>query len=137
MKILLFTIILIFTSFLITCIKKDKTNPNPIEKIWRLNKTIEGIENYESAKDINDNYHGYQFLKNGELRVRQNISWCGTEPIMFETVIGSWTKTSDSTYKLEYPFWGGKFTQYILIGKISSSELQFKTINYEICPSTY
>jgi hypothetical protein len=101
-----------------------------IEKAWVGEQTDGNIYCYKKATDINKNIYGFQFLKNGDLKVRQKVGSCGTEPAMYETVSGSWNKTSDSTIRLEYSYWGGKIIQDILIVSISNSALQTKMIGF-------
>jgi hypothetical protein len=99
--------------------------------VWQWDRYIDSTYCYRRGSDIESDKGGYQFLSDGRLKVRQNLGWCGTPPISYETALGLWNKTSDSTMRLEYPYWGGKIIDDILIVKISSSELQIRSINLQ------
>jgi hypothetical protein len=134
MYILRLVINIILISLVISCSRGNRTDLNSIEGVWVWKKSIEEIRVYTAVNYFDEDRGGIQFLKNGELRVKQNIGWCGTPPVTYETVRGTWNKTSDSTYKLEYPYWGGKITHDILIMKVTNSELQIKSIKLDLGP---
>jgi hypothetical protein len=106
----------------------DKDHDASIEKVWQLDKHVDSTYWYKKAFDIDEDNDGFQFLSNGKLKVRQNSGWCGTPPISYETALGSWSKTSDSTVRLDYPYWGGTIINDILIVRISNSELLIKSV---------
>ena len=112
-----------------SCINLNKNHDVSIEKVWQWSKYSDSTYFYKVSNDIDQTEGGFQFLNDGKLKVRQNIGWCGTPPISYETVLGSWNKISDNTIRLNYPYWGGKIVEDILIVKISNSELQFKSVN--------
>ena len=120
---------IILSNLFFSCISMNRNHDASLEKVWKWDRWIGSAECYKTGLDINDDKSGIQFLSDGILKVRQNEGWCGTEPISYETVSGSWSKTSDSTIKLIYPYWGGKIIDDIVIVKVSKSELHIKSIN--------
>ena len=79
----------------------------------------------------NDDGRGFQFLKDGKLIVRQNAGWCGTPPISYENVHGSWELTKDEKLVLNYPYWGGKIRQVWQVEQVTSTQLTYQILNTE------
>jgi hypothetical protein len=124
-------IISIPTILFVSCLNTNRNHDSSIEKIWQWDSYIDSVTCYKEVLYFDEDNSGFQFLSDGRLKRRQNASWCGTPPISYETVLGSWNKTSDSTIRLEYPYWGGKIINDILIVKIFNSELQIKSISLQ------
>ncbi|MFT3682605.1 MAG: hypothetical protein QM791_20280 [Ferruginibacter sp.] len=122
-------LILIAASFGTACMTMNKNHDFSIEKTWQPHKHIDSIYYYKAGANIDDDTDGLQFLCDGALIVRQMSGWCNTKPVSYETVNGSWNKTSDSTIKLDYPYWNGRVVTYIQVLRISDTELVFKPVN--------
>ena len=78
-----------------------------------------------------DDGRGYQFLKGGKLIVRQNSGWCGTPPISYENVSGSWEFLDDNKLLLNYPYWGGQIRQVWQVKQVTSTQLTYQILNTE------
>ncbi|MEL1243106.1 hypothetical protein AAEO56_02435 [Flavobacterium sp. DGU11] len=71
---------------------------------------------------------GYKFGKNGVLTVKQNSGWCGTSPIDYEIVEGTWKVVNDSVIHVEHKYWGGTISEDLHIISLSKSEMAFKVL---------
>ena len=62
---------------------------------------------YESKLKFDKNKSGIEFYQNKTITLHQNIGWCGTPPIEYETIKGNWSSISDSLIEIEYKNWNG------------------------------
>ncbi|WNJ20064.1 hypothetical protein [Pontibacter sp. G13] len=77
-----------------------------LEGAWISPEYSEDGSCYEWTRNLPDDAYGFDLLEGGELIVNQNSGWCGTPPIHYERVEGTWT-LEDDVLTLEYPYWGG------------------------------
>lgn len=124
--------IILPASLLLSCTDRNNDREATIERVWQFDTYSDSISFYKRAGNIDENEYGFQFLSDGKLKVRQNVGWCGTPPITYETVSGSWNKMSDSTIRLDYPYWGGKIVEDLMIIKISNTALQTKSVKLQM-----
>lgn len=83
---------------------------------------------YKSEIKFNKNKPGLEFYQNKTITIRQNIGWCATPPIEYETIKGSWSSITDSLIEIEYKNWNGLKKDTLKIIKISKSTLILKPI---------
>lgn len=103
-------------------------NFNPsLERIWVYKNYEDSVITFKSTANINAEEPTYQFKSGGRLTVKQNSSYCATEPY-YEIVDGTWNSISDSVIRLEYPYWGGTLINDFHVINISDSELCVKTV---------
>lgn len=110
--------ILFLTSF--SGIESDK---NFLFQVWTYESSNREKVVLKSNIKFQKNEPGMEFKENGILKVKQNIGWCGTPPIRYEIVEGTWTIDKDSTLYLEYKNWNGIVSQKSKIIKLTSDEL--------------
>jgi len=96
---------------------------NPLCRVWIFECNDPNGAVYQHQRAFEHNKPGIQFKSNGVLRVRQNTSFCGTPPVEYETVRGSWKMLNDSTLALEYPFWGGHMSRKVQVMKLTQDLL--------------
>ena len=99
-------------------------------KTWVLSKfDIKNFKErtYKSAKEFQNNY-GLQFMPNGKLVLKENITWCpsGNDKINFEIINGKWKRISDSVITTSWRKKGEK----LLILKLTENELTVRKIAY-------
>ena len=99
--------------------RKDK---NPLLGVWVFSQSDPNGAVYSRQQLFDDNKAGLHFKSNGVLRVRQNTSFCGTPPVDYETVRGSWKMMNDSVVALEYPFWGGHMSRKVQVMKLTQDQ---------------
>jgi len=71
---------------------------------------------------------GYQFQKNGKLRKRQSVGWCGTPPVKYRNDDGTWKMVNDSILTLKYEYWGGIKEEGWIIIDSNQKELKVKVV---------
>lgn len=118
------TLVLVISS----CMHLSRNFNPPLEKIWIIKKYEDSVITYKSLANMPGDSGVYQFKSGGRLTVKQNSSWCGTEPIHYEMVNGTWNTIADSVIRLEYPYWGGIAVTDFHVINISDSELYVKII---------
>lgn len=64
-----------------------------------------------------------EFLESGDLYIDQFTGWCGTPPIQYTKVKGTWHKTSDSDIYIKYPHMGDTITANWKIISLSKESL--------------
>lgn len=79
---------------------------------------------YVLEEDFDKEASGVKLKKSGKLVKRQNAGWCGTPPIHYEEVDGSWTMPDENTIELTYPYWGGTATDTWQIVSSTDTELR-------------
>ncbi|AXT54643.1 hypothetical protein D1815_02325 [Aquimarina sp. AD1] len=83
---------------------------------------------YESNRKFKKGKSGIEFNKNGTILRKQNSGWCGTPPIEYETVSGTWRKISKSLLEVEYKSWNGLNKDTLEIIELTKSKLTLKPI---------
>lgn len=120
----------IFTVMLLSSfLAPQKIDTTLLEGKW-INKEymFDGdIDVYTKVEDFPDDKGGYEFLKGGILTVRQNSGWCGTPPIHYQAVTGTWKKVNDSVIHIEHPNWRGTASKDLHIISLTGSEMRFKS----------
>lgn len=100
--------------------------------VWvQSNYTADAIV-YKKDTGFHASHPGLEFQENGVLIRRQNYGWCGTPPISYTNVTGSWKRSSDSTITLNYTFWAGNIEEELLIVKQTPTELTLKSIKQNV-----
>ncbi|MDW5289627.1 hypothetical protein [Formosa sp. PL04] len=121
----IFSLIVIFSSFQITSLK---TSDLLFQK-W----VYEGYQNgnllYESQLDFTEDKAGIEFKNNGTLSLKQNSGSCGTPPITYKTISGTWKNISDSILEIEYKNWSGLTKDTLQIVNVSKTKLTLKQIH--------
>lgn len=124
-------VVIYILTFLVVCTAmsfsyiKDR---NSLERVWIYEKYEKGVLIYVHKSKFSKHKSGIEFKENGILKVKQNSSWCGTEPIDYEIVTGSWTQINDSIINLEYKFWGGNTSEKRQIIELTKDSLFLKVI---------
>jgi hypothetical protein len=121
------SILLLFVVFASFQITESKTSSFLYQK-WIYKDYQNGNLVYESKRKFKKDKRGIEFKENGTIMRKQNSSWCGTPPIDYEIVAGTWKKISDSIIEIEYKNWGGIKKDTLQIIKLSKSELTLKPI---------
>ena len=122
--IVIFSLFLAFTSFQIN---ESKTSDFLYQK-WVYKDYQNGNMIYESKRKFKKDKSGIEFKENGTITLKQNSGWCGTPPIDFEIVSGTWKNISDSLLEIEYKDWSGIKKDTLQIIELSKSELTLKPI---------
>lgn len=115
---------LVFTSFQIT---KAKTTDFLFQK-WVYVNYKNGNLIYESKSKFEKDKPAIEFNENGTIEKKQNSGWCGTPPIDYEIVSGTWKSISDSLIELEYKDWRGPVKDTLKILALSKSKLVLKPV---------
>ncbi|SEL99495.1 hypothetical protein SAMN04487910_3844 [Aquimarina amphilecti] len=114
----------VFTSFQIT----EPKTPDFLYQKWIYNYYQNGNLIYKSKRKFKKDKSGIEFKENGTIIRKQNSGWCGTPPINFEIVSGTWKNVSDSLIKIEYKDWSGIRNDTLQIIELSKSKLILKPI---------
>ncbi|WP_298545885.1 hypothetical protein [uncultured Aquimarina sp.] len=83
---------------------------------------------YESKRKFKKDKSGFEFISNGTIIRKQNSGWCGTPPIDYEIVSGTWKNISDSVLEIKYKYWGGLAKDTLKIVELTKSKLILKPI---------
>ncbi|MHB1276765.1 MAG: hypothetical protein ACYC1Q_00020 [Bacteroidia bacterium] len=94
--------------------------------VWIYSDSENDVLNYKKHDKFKDDEPGIEFKKNGILKKRQNVGWCGTPPVTYRNYDGSWERTSDSTLTIKYDYWGGKAEEDWLIVEMTAENLKIK-----------
>ncbi len=113
-----------FTSFQITEFKTDHL----LFQKWVYVDYKNGKVIYQSNRTFKKDEPGIEFKSNGTISQKQNSGWCGTPPINYEIVSGTWKNISKSILEIEYPYWGGVKKDTLRIIKLTKSKLILKPI---------
>ena len=128
MKTLLYKSILflfvVFTSFQIP---KSKI-PDFLFQKWIYVNYQNGNQIYESKRKFEKDKPAIEFKENGTILKKQNSGSCGTPPIDYEIVSGTWKSISDSLIELEYQNWRGQVKDTLQIIALSKSKLIIKPV---------
>jgi hypothetical protein len=94
-----------------------------------------GIATYTKNYFLDNQRPGIEFNRNGKLTIRQNGSWCGKHPIVYDDFEGYWKQTSDSIVVLNYQInkrgnKTGKIEEEWLILNPIDHQLKIKTLSY-------
>ena len=122
-------LMLITASLVASFSSPEKINWDDLEGKW-VNKTYNydnGTDIYVKVKDLPLDKGGYQFEKDGILTVKQNSGWCGTPPIHYQTVTGTWKKVNDSVIHIDHRNWRGTVSKDLHIISLSKTEMVFKS----------
>ena len=114
----------VFTSFQIT---KSKIPAFLFQK-WIYEGYENGNQIYESKLKFEKDKPAIEFKQDGTIQKKQNSGWCGTPPIDYEIVSGSWKSISDSLLEIEYKNWIGQVKDTIQIIALSKSKLILKPV---------
>ncbi len=115
---------LIFTSF---CITESKTSEFLYQK-WIYEDYQNGNLIYESKRQFKKDKPGIEFKVNRTITRKQNSGWCGTPPIEYEIVYGTWKTISDTVIEMEYKNWKGLTKDTLQIVSLTKSKLILKPI---------
>ncbi len=126
------TINMIISIFLLFTILSFNKSENTI------NQNLIGVWVYESHQDkkmklkkrfkFKRNQFGVEFKKNGKLIRRQNVGWCGTPPITYGNVDGTWKANNDSLVTIKYEYWGGESEEDWKILYVDKKELKINLV---------
>ncbi|WP_163410849.1 hypothetical protein [Flavobacterium ajazii] len=122
-------ILLIILFFFATSFSIKKVPDVSLEKIWVLENYLNGVSTYKAKARFSKNKPGIEFKKDGSLKINQNSSWCGTEPIEYEIADGTWQKTNDSIIAFEHTYWGGTIKLRAKIIQLTKKKLVLKQIH--------
>ena len=98
------SILLLFVVFASFQITVSKTSSFLYQK-WIYKDYQNGNLVYESKRKFKKDKSGIEFKENGTVIRKQNSGWCGTPPIDFEIVSGTWKNISDSLIEVECKDW--------------------------------
>jgi hypothetical protein len=96
---------------------------------WVYNDSQNGNLIYESKRNFNKSKSGIEFKEDGTLMRKQNSGWCGTPPIEFETVSGTWNYISDSIIEIEFKDWSGFRKDTLQVIELTEFKLTLKPIH--------
>ncbi len=128
MMILKYISILLLAIFFASFQKDESTKFDFLIQKWVYKNYEKGKFIYESNRKFKKDKAGIEFKENGTIIKQQNSGWCGTPPIEYENVTGTWKKISDSLIVLEYKNWAGSNKDTMKIIEISKSKLTLKWI---------
>lgn len=74
-----------------------------LNKVWTFEKGERNISFHRAKRKFDKSKFSFQLLEGGKLKIQQS-GWCGTPPIEYEVVEGTWEKISDSVYILRMNF---------------------------------
>ena len=74
--------------------------------------------------------YGIAFLKDGLLKENKNSGWCGTPPISYGEVEGTWELFDDSTLVIESSYWGGDMSMTWKILEINNADMSYYILDY-------
>ena len=102
------------------------TNP-----MYEDNTDGKSIVYYQRSNKLPANSGGIEFLKNGTLIERKNVSWCGTPPISYDNYSGKWQIQDNDKVKINVAYWGGMEHRIWRIINVTSSTLKIEIISWE------
>jgi len=84
--------------------QKESKLEDKLIGVWIYNVAEGDQITYDKAKKFKKDVGGIEFKKDGKLINRENMSWCGTEPVTFKNYNGTWKISPDSiiTITTEY-----------------------------------
>lgn len=102
-----------------------------VNKYWVHQKYNETNQSYCYRTDTKfRDVSCYLFLPDGNAKIRQNVSWCGTmapdAKMEFETVEGKWSLTQDSILVIEHIQFGVNDTLRLKIIELTANQLIVK-----------
>lgn len=99
------------------------SNQPEIVGAWIYKTCQDKTCNLEKVEKLDRSKYCIEFLPEGKLRVNQNGIGCGTPPIKYKVVEGSWQWISKSVVEIQYLSWTGEVLQKLKIKSVSDSEL--------------
>ena len=111
----------------VSCDKDEEIVLSPTGEILAGTWVYEGYANdvyeYSRANQLDHDRAGFIFHTNGKLTNRQNNSFCGTGPIVYENYKGSWNTEADSLVQIHSKYWGGDIDFKLEIVSVSTDKL--------------
>lgn len=128
------SLLLLITLVLFTCYIFFRKS-DAIVGTWIQSSRGKGVVEYNRNYFFDNQLPGIDFIRNGDLIIRQNSSYCGTPPISYSNFEGTWKRTSDSTIVLNYQIKkrgnrSGEIEEEFLIVNKVNHKLIIKTLSY-------
>ncbi|WP_445710696.1 hypothetical protein [Flavobacterium sp.] len=95
---------------------------------WIYENYQNGDQSFISKDRFQKDKSGIAFKENGTIVKRQNSGWCGTPPIDYVNVNGTWKEISESLLEIQYESWNGRNVDTIQIVEISKNKLVLRHI---------
>ena len=121
------SILAVFTVLLLISFSNSNEDIS-LEKIWVFDSCDNYSCTYINKKEFDKYRIGYEFKKDGIIKVRQNMGSCGTPPIYYEIVEGKWNMASDSIITIVHSSWKGKTRTELKMLKLTENKLVLKDI---------
>ena len=96
---------------------------NQIEGIWIRGEYSKPNITYNLGDSLTADNLNFKIEANGRLIRVQPVGGCGTEPIEYEKVNGTWLKVSDTTFSIEFPYWDGIGKELYYIKEVNKNIL--------------
>ena len=125
MRKLLFIMIL---AGIFSACEKNLVN-DPLEEMiignWSEMQSHDTIHTLKKFNSLPDDDYAIAFMQSGQLKENKNSGWCGTPPVSYSEIDGSWEIQDDSTVFIESSYWGGDLTMTWRIIDIDNTELSY------------
>jgi len=75
--------------------------------------------------------YGFTLHEDGTFTEHKNAGWCGTPPISYDSLDGTWEAGSDSLLAITVAYWGGMMTYQMRIISLEEEELAIRYLYTE------
>ena len=121
------TIVALFT--VLSSFNKIESEISPfLFQNWIYENYQNGDQSFISKDRFQKDKPGIAFNENGTIVKRQNSGWCGTPPITYENVNGTWKEISESLLEIQYESWNGRNVDTLQIVAITKEKLVLRHI---------
>ena len=113
---------LISTSFM-----TEEKSTDKLCATWVYSGFEDGCSKFVKSHRFKRKKSGISFNKNGTLKKRQNVGWCGTPPITYKNYDGTWNRISKTRMIVHYEYWGGEISEEWLIEELNDKTLTIRS----------
>lgn len=124
----LLSLVLLLIGLAIYSFQSAEDESGDLLGVWIYTSYDNGVVELTRSSSLKHDEPGIEFKKDGKLKKRQNVGWCGTPPISYGNYGGTWKMTSDSTLTIYYNYWGGKSEEDWQVLRLEKNRLRVKVI---------
>jgi hypothetical protein len=118
---------LLITLFCVACSSEEPTSPQDptFAGAWGFQSVDaeSGIRVYSRLDSLTGDQVGYFFGPDGFLLIR-NSGWCGTPPLSYSNLEGTWEEEHENNLLLKYPRWDWIRDSRLVIISLSAQEMR-------------
>lgn len=122
-------VIIILFNVLCSFNKTEFEIPSFLFQNWVYDSYQNGEQTFISKNRFQKDKPGIRFNEKGTIVKRQSSGWCGTPPIHYVNVKGTWKEISASLLAIQYESWNGMNIDTLQIVEISKEKLVLKRVH--------